>query len=85
MTATGLEPITCDVSNPPWINEKIKKLIQEYQHKSTQINTSQRESTRVRHESTQARHESTGINTSLTRVNTNQHESNTSQHESVRP
>ena len=42
---------------------------------STQVNTSQHESTRVRHEST-------WINTSPTQVNTNQHESDTSQHES---
>ena len=42
---------------------------------STQVNTSQHESTRVRHESTR-------INTSPTQVNTNQHESDTSQHES---
>ena len=38
---------------------------------STQVNTSQHESTRVRHESTR-------INTSPTQVNTNQHESDTS-------
>ena len=44
---------------------------------STQVNTSQHESTRVRHESTR-------INTSPTQVNTNQHESDTSQHKSTR-
>ena len=44
---------------------------------STQVNTSQHESTRVRHEST-------WINTSPTQVNTNQHESDTSQHKSTR-
>ena len=37
-------------------------LIHECQHKSTRINTSQHESTRVRHESTQVRHESTRVN-----------------------
>ena len=41
----------------------------------TQVNTTQHESSRVRHESTRD-------NTSPTRVNTNQHESDTSQYES---
>ena len=41
------------------------------QQKSTRINTSQHESTTVRHKSIQ-------IKTSLTQVNTNQHESKTS-------
>ena len=65
----------------------------EYQHKSTRINTSQHESIRVQHEltrintsparvNTSPTHESTRINTSPTRVNTNQQESNMNQHES---
>ena len=41
------------------------------QHESTRINTSQHESTRVRHESIR-------VNTSPTRINTSQHESKTS-------
>ena len=51
---------------------------------STQLNTSQHESARVRHESTRVRHASTRINTSPTQVNTNQHEPDTSQHKSTR-
>ena len=41
------------------------------QHELTRINTSQHESTRVRHESIR-------VNTSPTRINTSQHESKTS-------
>ena len=44
---------------------------------STQVNTSQHESTRVNTSLTR-------INTSPTQVNTNQHESDTSQHKSTR-
>ena len=52
---------------------------------TTQVNTSQDESTRIRYESTRVRHESTQINTNSTEFNTNQHESDTSQHKSIRP
>ena len=57
-------------------------LIHEYQHKSTRVNTSQHESTRVWHESKRVRHESMRINTSQHESNTSRHESNTNQHES---
>ena len=57
----------------------------EYQHKSTRINTSQHESTRVRHESTRINTSPTRVNTSQTQVHANQHESDTSQHELIRP
>ena len=74
-------------------NSLSKNLDQVYSNTriSTQLNTSQHESTRVRHESIRVRHESTRINTNLTRVNTsltrvktNQYESDTSQDESTR-
>ena len=69
------------LQRPPLITIK-SILIYKCQYKSTRINTSQHESTRVRHESTRikrvqhestlVRHESTRINTSPTRVNTSQ-------------
>ena len=52
-------------------------LIHEYQHNSTRVNTSQHESTWVRHESTQ-------VNTSPTQINKSQHVCDTNQHESTR-
>ena len=59
-----LERSDCDLV---WSKHSI---IQQYQHKSTRINTSQQESTRVSHESTRVQHKSTQINISLTRINT---------------
>ena len=58
----------------------VKKMDQVYYNTrvSTQVNTSQHESTRVRHESTRVRHESIQVNASPTQVNTNQHEPETS-------
>ena len=56
-------------------------LIHECQHKSTRINTNQKESTRVQHESTRAQHESDASQHESTRV---QHASDTSQHEPTR-
>ena len=57
----------------------VKKMDQVYYNTrvSTQVNTSQHESTRVNKSSTR-------INTSPTRVNTSQRKPDTSQHESTR-
>ena len=59
-------------------------LIHEYQDKSSRVNTSQHELTRIRHESTRTKTSLTQINTSPTSVNTNQNGSTRYRHESTR-
>ena len=62
-------------------NDQKSILIQEYQHKSTRVNTNQHEFDTNQHESDTSQQESTRINTCPTRVNTSPTRFNTNQHE----
>ena len=75
-----------DYSNSVFLLDLFGKNDQVYSNTrvSTQVNTSQHESTRVRHESTRVRHDSTRINTNQHVSDTSQYESDTIQHESAR-